>query len=145
MLGKKKQVSQRSLENLKLGAESRRQDKQRHNFTLLPETVEWLKQSSNASDLIDRLVKSARAGHIHPNNTHGKKAEELTILDDVYERMASLERENEQLRSQLAKQKEAVELLQKAITSVDKGGVYKSNAAKPTKEVVEQALRLLES
>lgn len=145
MLSKKKQVSQRSLDNLKLGAEARRKDKQRHNFTLLPATVEWLKQSSNASDLIDRLVASAKAGHIYPEDTHDRKDEEVAVSNDVYERIDSLERENEQLRSQLSRQKEAVELLQKAVTSVDKGGVYKSNAAKLTKEVVEKAINLLES
>lgn len=105
MLGKKRQVSQRSLENLKLGAEARRQDKQRHNFTLLPETIEWLKQSSNASGLIDRLVKSAKAGHIYPDNTHDGNGKELTISNDVYEKIEQLEKENEQLRSDLQKLK----------------------------------------
>jgi hypothetical protein len=53
-------INPRSLENLKLGGESRRQGKIRRTYTLLPETVEWLSQSGNASNSIDQLVKLAK-------------------------------------------------------------------------------------
>lgn len=107
MLGKKKQVSQRSLENLKLGAESRKKDKQRHNFTLLPDTVVWLKATGNASDTIDALVEAARSGGLVSSNTHNWKDDKPTISNDVYEKIAQLEKENEQLRSDLQKLKAA--------------------------------------
>jgi hypothetical protein len=143
MTDKKRKVSERSLENLKLGAESRRVGKVRHNFTILPETVQWLKGTGNASDTIDALVASFKTGELDSNHTHNEKDNNQLVSDSVYERIKELETENEQLRSQLAKQKEAVSLLEKAITSVKQGGLYQSNSAKPVKEAVEKALGFL--
>lgn len=165
MLGKKKQVSQRSLENLKLGSEARRKDKQRHNFTLLPETVAWLKGTGNASDTIDALVTSARDGGLKSNSTHHWEDDGSCVSNNVYVRIDQLEKENNQLQLDLAKQKEVVAslldnennqlqlhlakqkeviaLLQKAVTPATQGGLYKANAAKSTKEAVEQAIALL--
>ena len=57
----KRQVSQRSLDNLKLGASARYKGKLRINFSLLPETAEWLRQQDNASETIDRLVANAKS------------------------------------------------------------------------------------
>ena len=51
-------MNSRSLENLKLGGQSRRKGKIRRTYTLLPETVEWLSQTGNASNSIDELVRS---------------------------------------------------------------------------------------
>ncbi len=85
MIDKVRQVSERSLENLKLGAKSRYQGKQRHNFTVLPETVQWLKGTGNASDAIDVLVEAAKSNNLLSSNTHGQKEQELPTSNNVYE------------------------------------------------------------
>jgi regulator of replication initiation timing len=99
MADEKRKMSERSLENLKLGAESRRQGKVRHNFTILPETVQWLKCSGNASEAIDNLVFAALdqklfsinthdridKEQVLSNNTHDQKEEPSTVSNDVYE------------------------------------------------------------
>ncbi|WP_155823743.1 hypothetical protein [Gloeocapsa sp. PCC 7428] len=61
-----KQISPRSLENLKLGALKRYQGKVRCNFTILPETLEWLKRGGNASSRIDQLVAAAKRKELKP-------------------------------------------------------------------------------
>ena len=86
MADKERQVSERSLENLKLGAESRRQGKVRHNFTILPETVQWLKCSGNASEAIDNLVSAALNQELFSEDTHHRKEEPSTISNNVYNR-----------------------------------------------------------
>ncbi len=83
MTDKVRQVSERSLENLKLGAQSRYQGKQRHNFTVLPETVQWLKGTGNASDTIDVLVEAAKNKGLLSSNTHDRETE--VVSNDVYE------------------------------------------------------------
>lgn len=69
----KRQINPRSLENLKLGAEVRNQNKVRRNTTLLPETIEWLEERGNASLLIDSLVASARNGSLKFNSDDAHK------------------------------------------------------------------------
>lgn len=88
-------------------------------------------------------MKSAKAGHIYPDNTHDGNDKDPDTSSNVYERMNYLEKENEQMRSDMEKQKEVIALLQKAITPVHQGGLYKSNTTKPLKEAVEKALKLL--
>ncbi len=83
MADKVRQISERSLENLKLGAQSRDKGKQRHNFTVLPETVQWLKGTGNASDTIDVLVEAAKNKGLLSNNTHDRGIEATS--NDVYE------------------------------------------------------------
>lgn len=108
MTDKVRQVSERSLENLKLGAKSRYQGKQRHNFTVLPETVQWLKGTGNASDAIDVLVEAAKDKGLFSNNTHDGEAQ--AVSNDVYERnikdlevnLEETQLELSKLRSQLA-------------------------------------------
>lgn len=100
MEGKERRISERSLENLKLGAQSRNQGKVRQNFTLLPETLQWLKCSGNASSMIDDLVAIAKNGGLNSNNTHDKKTEKETDSSHVYEQMEVLKAELEQLRSE---------------------------------------------
>lgn len=107
MSEKKRLVSERSLENLKLGAESRRQGKVRHNFTILPETVQWLKATGNASDTIDAIVGQFRNGDLHSNYTHDKKDSNQVVSDDVYKRIDELQAELDEMRSQLEKFKAA--------------------------------------
>lgn len=60
----KRQINPRSLENLRLGAETRKRDKVRRNCTLLPQTIQWLENTGNASEAIDVLVASARNGSL---------------------------------------------------------------------------------
>jgi predicted RNase H-like nuclease (RuvC/YqgF family) len=107
MTDKVRQVSERSLENLKLGAQSRYQGKQRHNFTVLPETVQWLKGTGNASDAIDVLVEAAKDKGLFSNNTHDREVQ--LVFNDAYQQnvkelQVSLEEtqlELSKLRSQL--------------------------------------------
>ena len=108
MTEKVRQVSERSLENLKLGAKSRDKGKQRHNFTVLPETVQWLKGTGNASDAIDVLVEAAKDKGLLSNNTHDQEVQ--LVFNDAYQQnvkdlQVSLEEtqlELSKLRSQLA-------------------------------------------
>lgn len=101
MTEKKRKVSERSLENLKLGSQARYQGKARHNFTILPETVEWLKGTGNASDAIDALVEAARNGGLKSNNTHYLEDKKESASNSVYDKICQLEAENQELRSQL--------------------------------------------
>jgi DNA-binding transcriptional regulator GbsR (MarR family) len=85
MTDKVRQVSERSLENLKLGSKSRDKGKQRHNFTVLPETVQWLKDTGNASDAIDKLVEVARKGESLSNTEYQQKIKDLERdLEETY-------------------------------------------------------------
>jgi hypothetical protein len=90
MTDEKRRMSERSLENLKLGAESRRQGKVRHNFTILPETVQWLKCSGNASEAIDNLVLAALDQKLFSINTHDRKDKEQTLSNDTHDRIEEL-------------------------------------------------------
>jgi DNA-binding transcriptional regulator GbsR (MarR family) len=85
MTDKVRQVSERSLENLKLGSKFRDKGKQRHNFTVLPETVQWLKNTGNASDAIDKLVEAARKSELLSNTDHQQKVKDLERdLEETY-------------------------------------------------------------
>lgn len=80
---KERKINPRSLENLKLGAQARNQDKQRTNLTLLPETVRWLKGWGNASDKVDEMVAEARRhplGNQQPQPTSNQNQQELDEL-----------------------------------------------------------------
>jgi len=66
--GNGRRISERSLENLKLGAPARYQGKIRRNTTLLPETIAWLDAYGNASFLIDELVACAKKGKLSFSN-----------------------------------------------------------------------------
>lgn len=61
---KMKEVSQASLENLKLGAIARRKGKIRVTVTLLPETKKWLESGGNMSERIDEVVRRIVAGEL---------------------------------------------------------------------------------
>ncbi len=102
MSDKQRRVSERSLENLKLGPQKRDQGKARHNFTILPETVKWLKATGNASDTIDALVASARDGGPRSKDTHNWKDEnELELSQSLSDQIEQLKAELEQARSQI--------------------------------------------
>jgi vacuolar-type H+-ATPase subunit I/STV1 len=79
---KKRRVSERSLENLKLGAESRRQGKIRQNVTILPEILEWLRGIGNVSGGIDNLVAAAKKGDSDSNSTHDWIKDKQPVFDD---------------------------------------------------------------
>ena len=102
MADKERRINERSLENLKLGAQARYQGKIRQNVSILPETLEWLKCSGNASGMIDDLVAAARNGGLKSNHTHDQIEVENQQSDGVYEQIEALKIEVEQLRLQLA-------------------------------------------
>lgn len=107
MAEKERRVSENSLANLKLGAESRRLGKLRHNFTILPETIQWLKGTGNASDAIDVLVERFKSNGVNSNHTHDKKEDDQLVSDDMYKQIETLQAELDETRSQLEKVKAA--------------------------------------
>lgn len=110
MADKERRISERSLENLKLGAESRRLGKVRHNFTILPETVQWLKGTGNASDAIDGLVEAAKTGGLNSRNTHERIEPGLDNSINVYEReIQDLKRDLEETQMELTKTRSLLE------------------------------------
>lgn len=102
MADKERRINERSLENLKLGAQARYQGKIRQNVSILPETLEWLKCSGNASGMIDDLVAAARNGGLKSNYTHQQIEAEQSQSISVYEQIEVLKVEADQLRAQLA-------------------------------------------
>lgn len=97
-----RQMNDRSLENLKLGAQARYQGKIRRNTTLLPETIAWLEGQGNLSAAIDRLVDNAR--NTLPDNTHDQISREAkSISDNTHNRKAYKNHDEAIIRSQAAK------------------------------------------
>lgn len=93
-------MNERSLENLKLGAQARYKGKLRQNFSILPETLEWLKKGGNASSRIDELVEAAKSGQLKSNYTQNRKQEELQDSSIVYKQIDGLKAELEHLRQE---------------------------------------------
>lgn len=111
----KRQMNERSLENLKLGAESRKLGKVRHNFTILPETMEWLRGTGNASDAIDSLVQVAKSGGLNSSNTQERIEQKYQESINVYEReIQDLKRDLEETQLELAKTRLLLEASRKA-------------------------------
>jgi hypothetical protein len=133
MLDKARRVSERSLENLKLGAQARYQGKVRQNFTILPQTLEWLKKGGNASQRVDELVAAAKNGDLKSNYTHERKERENLESDSVYNQINDLKVELERLK---ANQAQAANILQEALK-------LKANAGGAIKEQIKQVLGLL--
>lgn len=100
MEGKERRVSDRSLENLKLGAAARYQGKVRQNVTILPDSLEWLKKGGNVSGRIDELVAAAKSGELKSIHTHDRKNEERLSSESVYKQIDELKTEIELLRSE---------------------------------------------
>lgn len=163
MTDKVRQVSERSLENLKLGAKSRYQGKQRHNFTVLPETVEWLKGTGNASDAIDVLVEAAKSKGLLSNNTHGKEVQELVVSNNVYEqKIKDLELSMEETYLELSKVRAELEKRKtyeqdfinqlcdchkdafKAADILKEALALKANAGGAIKEKIRAAIKLID-
>jgi len=133
ILDKERRISERSLENLKLGAQARYQGKVRQNFTILPQTLEWLKKSGNASQRVDELVSSAKNGDLKSSYTHERKARENLNSNSAYNQINDLKVELERLK---ANQAQAANILQEALK-------LKANACGAIKEQIKQVLRLL--
>lgn len=102
MADKERRINERSLENLKLGAEARRQGKERHNYTILPETHAWLEHSGNASRRLDELVASAKNGELKSSYTYERIQAEQQVSSSAYKEMEALNVEIKQLRSLVA-------------------------------------------
>lgn len=110
MLDQQRKMNERSLENLKLGAAARNKGKVRHNFTILPETMQWLKTRGNASDAIDGLVKAARNGELSSEHTHNRKEDIEAVSIDAYEReIQELKRDLEETQLELSKTRSLLE------------------------------------
>lgn len=110
MAAKERQMNERSLENLKLGAQARYQGKLRQNFSILPETLEWLKKGGNASSRIDELVAAAKSGQLKSDYTQSRKEESYQNSDVVYKQIDELKTELKRLqqeRDRLAEQLKA--------------------------------------
>jgi hypothetical protein len=77
----KRNMNPASLENLKMGAASRRQNKVPCNLTLLPETVAWLKKGGNASAKVDEMVGKILKGDLIQRNALDKALEKIKELE----------------------------------------------------------------
>lgn len=133
MLDKEKRISERSLENLKLGAQARYQGKVRQNFTILPQTLEWLKKGGNASGRVDELVAAAKNGELKSSYIHEREIEKNLTSSSVYNQKNDLKVELEQLKTDQA---QAANILKEALK-------LKANAGGAIKEQIKQVLTLL--
>ncbi|PSB32263.1 hypothetical protein [Chlorogloea sp. CCALA 695] len=153
MNDKVRQVSERSLENLKLGARSRSKGKVRHNYLIMPTTAKWLKDSGNASEAIDSLVEAAKDNSLVSSHTHDRKKGQqgLTIssythdgyeqkikdlqisLEETYLELTKVRAANKQLQANLSK---AVSILTTTLT-------MPANNASPIKAVIRAAIELI--
>ncbi|GAA6616434.1 hypothetical protein [Scytonema sp. NUACC26] len=77
----KRNMNPASLENLKMGAASRRQNKVACNLTLLPETVAWLKKGGNASARVDDIVHKILKGELVHRNQLDTELEKIKQLE----------------------------------------------------------------
>jgi hypothetical protein len=139
---KERQVNPRSLENLKLGAEARNQDKQRTNLTLLPETVQWLKGTGNASEKVDELVTEARRNNSVSAPGASEQVEQLQkALEQEREKVRQLE---QAVRAETERANDAVLDGLKAATILQEALKFKSNNATPIKARIREALKLID-
>ena len=139
---KERQINPRSLENLKLGAEARNQDKQRTNLTLLPETVEWLKGTGNASEKVDELVTEARRNNSVSAPGASEQVEQLQkALEQEREKVRQLERllkeETERANEYCLEELKAAKILHEALK-------LKANAGGAIKNKIKAALKFID-
>ena len=139
---KERQINPRSLENLKLGAEARNQDKQRTNLTLLPETAHWLKGTGNASEKVDELVAEARRGNLGSAPGASEQVEQLQkALEQEREKVKQLE---QAVKAETERANDAVLDGLKAATILQEALKFKSNNATPIKAAIREALKLID-
>ncbi len=157
-----RKISEKSLENLKLGSKSRYEGKERHNYTILPETAQWLKETGNASHTLDILVSLAKQNKLPSYNTH-HRIEQPTVstsrlqeleqqlietyaeLQGVRSQLQAARLANQETRSHSPQLEEAIALLTHAITPEKQGGIYRANNATGLKQLVTQALSLIQT
>jgi len=132
-------INPRSLENLKLGSESRRQGKIPMNLTVLPETSIWLKKRGSASATVDGLVRLAKAGQLKPevDVTHHN-----TNQQNQLDQIAKLKEELAAAQTNLAKL-QPVAISPEAIALLKDALHLKANAGGAIKENIRKALLLL--
>lgn len=100
---------EKEINPLDLGAKAKHKYKARVNLTLLPETIEWLKEQGqgNASDMIDRLVARARNGEVKftsPERAVQLKTNQLrSRLMRIRTEVSKLEEKLEQLTTESEK------------------------------------------
>lgn len=165
----KHQVSERSLENLKLGAQTRYQGKVRRNTTLLPETIQWLEGTGNVSKGIDTLVDAARKGQLkfssdnahqqitnqQSNNTHDSKSEsdtaELRWQEIAAQNQTQLMEQKLEMGRLRQLEKDAAEQLALEVTKTLKAASIlkqalslKANAGGEIKKQIREALLLID-
>ena len=70
----------KSLENLKLGSKARYTGKERHNYTIMPATHEWLASGGNASLRLDEVVGKILRGELVGVERVRKLEAEVTSL-----------------------------------------------------------------
>ena len=140
--GKERQVNPRSLENLKLGAEARNQDKQRTNLTLLPETVRWLKGWGNASEKVDELVAEARRNNSVSTPAISEQVEQLQkAYEQEREKVKQLEQmlkaETERANEYCSEELKASKILHEALK-------LKANSGGAIKNKIKEALSFID-
>ena len=135
--GKERFVADKSLENLKLGPQSRNQGKVRRNFTLLPKTISWLERGGNASGRIDEMVGKILSGTlVNSQASNSKNVELQAALSKISELEAQLQEVNQRAADQDKKIIAAIALLKDALPlPANKGGAIK--------EKIKQALTIL--
>ncbi len=79
----KRNMNPASLENLKMGAASRRQGKIRCTVTLLPESKAWLEKGGNLSGRIDEMVGKILKGDLIHRNALDKALEKIKELEGL--------------------------------------------------------------
>ena len=94
--GRERFVADKSLENLKLGSQARDQGKIKCTFTLLPNTISWLKQGGNASGRIDEMVDKILSGALVNSNSPSP------ALTDALKKIADLEQALKRSQEQAA-------------------------------------------
>lgn len=73
----------KSLENLKLGGKSRYVGKERHAYSILPATHEWLASGGNASQRLDELVGKVLRNELVSIERLRRLEEEITRLKQI--------------------------------------------------------------
>jgi hypothetical protein len=78
-----RRMSRASLENLKLGAKSRKQGKVRVTVTILPETKAWLEKNGNLSGRIDEMVTRYLKKDLVFREEYNEMLDQLKLLKEL--------------------------------------------------------------
>jgi len=143
----KRQVSDKSLANLALGRKG--QGKLRRNYTLLPETIDWLDRSGNASRRLDELVARVKSKDLVPalSDPNEKLVEINEVLED---QVKGLRKQIAELHEDLERcVRQKIELQQQHKTRTNAAANILENALAldsedDIKAAIKQALKLLQ-